>query len=101
MSTPQVYLVEQRFGTGICWRLLADTLPVTADTLMIPLASSDPHGCPTPVTALHNHDYHAAGTSAEYVERVIRDVTQGLKKGLSWSPGNVAPTGYVIHKLEV
>ena len=100
MSTPQVYLVEQRFGNGICWRLLADTLPTEASTLMIPLASSDSHGCPTPVTALHIHDHHAAGVSTEYVGRVVRDVTKGLR-ALSWSPGNVAPTGYVIHKLEV
>ena len=94
-----VWLLEVRqAGTPACFRLVSDGLPAGADDVKVALSTS-PGGCMTPITQLHTHDYHAAGTNEAYVSRVVEDVRKAVK-ALDWK-GGVVPTGYRFHKIEV
>src|SRR3990167_11528103 len=84
-------IVEERPGNVVVFRLLAERLPVKADSVMIPLASKDPKGCPTPLTRLWEHDYHAIGSGQEYIDRVRSDVELALST-LNWEAS--VQTGY-------
>ena len=93
-----IWLVEFRpHGSPACFRLLADALPPGADDLLVSLATL-PGGCMTPVTSLHTHDYHAAGATQEYIDRVVTDTRKQLKT-LNWK--EALPTGYKFHRIDV
>ena len=97
MATVWVLEVRKNEHEPARFRLLADVLPAEADALTVSLSTS-PGGCQTPLTSLHTHDWHAAGTAGDYVERVVNDVRKQLGT-LDWT--KAVPTGYKFHQVEV
>lgn len=96
----KIYLVESRIGTpSIGWRLLAERVPHNISEFTVGLASSG-DGCQFPLNNLHGHDGHAAGSGADYVNRVVASVKEAASK-MKWGEGYTIPTGYTIHEIEV